>query len=341
MPESQTGADGRGERLLRRDWLRAAITGAALFGAARRGRGQAAGAQDRTIAPAAIADKELEVASDRVKQIVRSGLRTVRSAYFQAVGDAAESFMNLTLADCEQIQSDYLAHYQAKGFDVKRPERRLTLVILSDERPYAEFLRTYGQNTPLATGGFYSRADNWLVLFDYRNVPMSARGAGDKNIKTLAHEATHLLTFNTGLLSRLGDSPRSIVEGIAAYGETRSFRGRTEPGQLNASRLDDLAFVLRRQKWISAVELLTDDVAAFGKTSDRWLLAYAESWLLVYYLMTAPGRVSNLQAYLKKIYARTDSNRRFDDAEKHLGDLDRLDQELRRASIRLQQSRSS
>jgi Protein of unknown function (DUF1570) len=341
MSKSQTGTDRRQERLLRREWLQAAITGAALFGVARRGRGQAAGAQDRTLSPAAVADKELELAAARVKQIVNRGLRTVRSASFQAVGDGAESFMNLTLGDCERIQSDYLTHYQAKGFDIKRPERRLTLVILRDERPYAEFLRTYGQNIPIGTGGFYSRVDNWLVLFDYRNVPMSARGAGDKNIKTLAHEATHLLTFNTGLLNRLGDSPRSIVEGIAAYGETRSFRGRTEPGQLNATRLDELALVLRRQKWISAVDLLTDDVAAFGNSSDRWLLAYAESWLLVYHLMTAPGRVANLQAYLKKIYSRSNSNRRFDDAEKHLGDLDRLDEELRRASVRLQQTRNS
>ena len=87
--------------------------------------------------------------------------------------------------------------------------------------------------------------------------------------------------------------------------------------------------------------MLTDDAAAFGSNSDRWLLAYAQSWLLVYHLMTTPARLPNLQAYLKTIFGHTTKTHRFEDAERHFGDLDRLDQELRRDSIRLQQMRGA
>jgi hypothetical protein len=323
----------------RRAWLRRTVAGVAFAGGLGAASGPLGAAQD--LSPTAEADRELQLASDRVKTVTRRGLRTVRSNRFQAVGDAAEPFIKLTLGDCEAIEVDYLAYYQSNGFDVKRPSRRLSLVVFLDERPYLDFVRKYTRGVPPNTWGFYSRADNWLVLFDFRNVPVGEHGAALKNMRTLAHETTHLLAFNTGLLSRKGDSPRAIVEGIALYSETRRLHGRSEPGQVNITRLDDLAHILRREKWISAADLLTDDAAAFGNNTDRWLLAYAQSWLLVYHLMTTPARLPNFQAYLKTIYARTDKTHRFEDAERHFGDLDRLDQDLRRDSIRLQQVRAS
>ena len=98
--------------------------------------------------------------------------------------------------------------------------------------------------------------ENYLVLFDSRNVPASERGGALKNVRNLAHEATHQLSFNTRLLNRKGDTPAAIVEGLACYGETRRKRGRSEPGLLNSERLDDLAHVQRRVKWIEHADLL-------------------------------------------------------------------------------------
>jgi hypothetical protein len=156
-------------------------------------------------------------------------------------------------------------------------------------------------------------------------------------MRTLGHEATHQLTFNTGLLNRGGDVPRAVMEGLASYSETRGIHGRNAPGLVNGHLLDDLAHIRRRLNWITATELLTDDSAAFGKTLDQTLLGYAQGWILVHHLMTSPSRLTQFQAYLKTILARTDKNHRFDDAEGHFGDLDRLDQELRHDAIRLQQ----
>jgi len=326
------------EQLDRRAWLRRAVTGAACFGgigAAPRPRDLA---QQPILTPAEEAAKELERTVARVSAATSRPLHTVTSEQYQAVGDAAEPFLKITLSDCDQIARDYLEYYQANGFEVRRPDRRLTLVVFVDERPYLEFARKFARGVPRNASGFYSRSENWLVLFDFRNHPQNERGAGLKNARTLAHEATHQLTFNTGLVNRRGDVPLAVLEGLATYSESRRLHGPDQPGAINGPLLDDLAHIRRRANWIKATELLTDDRTSFGITLDQTLLAYAQSWLLVYYLMKSPSRLPRFQAYLKTIYARMNKDHRLDDAERNFGDLDRLDEELRRESIRLQQA---
>ena len=85
-------------------------------------------------------------------------------------------------------------------------------------------------------------------------------------------------------------------------------------------------------------DLLADDRAWYGNDPDRMTLGYAESWLLVYHLMTNPERLPQFRAYLEPLRGRKDKNHRLDDARAHFGDLDRLDQELRQAAIKLQRA---
>jgi Protein of unknown function (DUF1570) len=324
-------------QLDRRAWLRRSLVGAAAlecFGVGPRDSFASQDPKPRHPPAEDAADKELRQAEVRAREVTSRPIRIVKSAHFQAVGDATESFMNLTLADCELIALDYLDHYRAKGFEVKLPDDRLTLVVFFDERPYMKMTPGVSIDIP----GIYKRPENWLALFDFRNVPMRQYPAAKSNISTLAHECTHQLTFNTGLLNRQGDVPRAIVEGFGTCAETRPLRGRSQPGKINVMRLDALAHVQRRTKWVEVKELLTDERAAFGTSGDQAILSYAESWLLVYHLMTSPTRLPQFQAYLKAIQPRKDQNRRFDDAETHFGNLDRLDQELRRESIQLLRS---
>jgi hypothetical protein len=147
------------------------------------------------------------------------------------------------------------------------------------------------------------------------------------------------LTLNTGLLDRRGDVPACIIEGLAMYGEVRKFTGRTAPGQVNRMRIHDLAAMQRRRiPWIPIAQLLADDHQVKDGATHEGLLAYAESWLLVDYLMKEPSRLLGFRAYLELIHGRRDGNRRLEDARMHLGDLDRLDEDLRRYSVRLLKS---
>jgi hypothetical protein len=295
-------------------------------------------AQQEKLAPADEAATELARAKQRVGRATSRPSRFATSKHYQAIGDATPLFIRTTLADCELIAQDYTDHYRSKGFEINQPARRLTLVVFLEERPFREFAQKFAKKVPPNAMGFYSLSENWLVLYDIRNDPAKEGGAAHHNVRTLAHEATHQLTFNTGLLNRRGDVPSAILEGLACYGEIRRLHGRTGPGEINSLRLDELAHIQRRAKWIRATDLFTNDEFAYGPSLDMTRLAYSQSWLLVYYLMKTPARLPQFQAYLKTIYARTDSKHRLEDAQGSFGDLDRLDQELRREAIRLQQA---
>ncbi len=264
--------------------------------------------------------------------------RSVESRNYRVVGDAPEAYLNLTLRDCEAVAADFFDHYAAGGFDLAGPEGRLTAVALADGRSYSAF---FGTPPDRSNGGRYDRATNRLYVYDFR--PGGGNGslkAGHVNLVFLAHEATHQLAFNTGLLDRAGDVPKAINEGIALYGEIRKPDGPSPPGQVNAMRLTDLA---RKQRqgiaWIPLPRLLVEDrLFGGGGPLDATLLAYAQSWLVVYHLMKDPDLRPRFRAYLRAIAPRRDPKARLDDAQSHLGDLDRIDRDLRKLSIRLLRS---
>jgi hypothetical protein len=286
--------------------------------------------------PAARLDDE-DVIKDIEAHARKMGLgprRILRSRNFLAVGDADEGFRRLSLQDCELLALDYLDHFRASGFDVALPERLLTIAALANERSFALFV---GRRLFVETGALFVRPKNFVVVFDYRNVPTGVRvpRAGYVNLRTLAHEATHQLTFNTGLLNRRGDVPKCIVEGLGVYGEVRKPIGRSAPGQINARRLNDLSHPKRSPPWIPLATLLTDDTLALTYPVHRRALFYAEGWLLIHFHMKEPARLPAFRAYLKAIQDRTKPDERLNDAQTHLGNLDRLDGELQKYGIRL------
>jgi hypothetical protein len=269
-------------------------------------------------------------------------LNSVHTPGYQALGDAPEAFMRLILEDCEQLASDYFKHFRARGFELREPAGPLIVIIFRDDRTFGRFLhlptvmQTRGQ---AFIPGEYDRGSNHLYVFDWKNVPMYSR-ASHRNAETVAHEGTHQLTFNTGLLNRKGDSPLCIIEGLGTYGEPRKVIGPSDFGRLNLQRLENLAKIQRRVPWIPVRDLLTNDAVLRmgGRSGDPALLAYAQSWLLVHYLMNRQEALPGFRDYLKAIATRTKPTDRVADAQTHLGDLNALDRELRRYQLRLQRS---
>jgi hypothetical protein len=332
MAEGRASSRRRDREFMdRRTWLRlAAGSAGGLVGV---GRVACAGQDAQAAKVAAAEADELRRAQAKVDEVTQRPLSTSRSAHYQAIGDVSEAFLKVTVSDCEKMAVDYLDHFRSRGFDVKPPARRLTLIVFHDERSF----RRFTLNTPPGTMGAYSQATNWLSLFDSRNEPMKTRAAGQSNMETVTHEATHQLTFNTGLLNPQADTPRSVKEGLAMYCERRRLFDRSEPGQPNLRRLDELAHIRRRVPWIDVATLLTDDRGCFARTSDRLVLSYCESWLLIYRLMNDETRLPQFRAYLEAIRSRKEPSRRLEDARAHFGDLARLNDELRQEAIRLQQ----
>ena len=308
------------QALGRRAWLRLAGA-AALAGISRGVESDPATMHDP---PArGPAEEELEQAKAAARKVTSGTLGTVQSAHFQAVGDATEPYMNQMLLDCERIALDFLWYYRSVGFQVQRPDRRLTLIIFRDEKPFFKIL----PDAPKNAVGVYRRDTNFFVFYDLRNARRVDSRAGRMNAITFAHETTHQLTFNTGLLNRKGDVPKCIAEGLAMYGEVPNSSGHYDPGRILYGRLRQVAAIRGAGKWVAAAELLSDD-----KKAQK---SYDQSWLLVHFLMKHADRLPQFRAYLKTIYQRTDRNHRLEDARAHLGDLVLLDRELFRYGIEL------
>src|SRR5208337_3532750 len=173
-------------------------------------------------------------------------------------------------------------------------------------------------------GGHYDLESNRLVIFDFRPQQEAiAAQAEEKNLFSLVHETAHQLSFNTGILNRQADVPVCVSEGLATYVELWRPRVKNAIGGVNEKRMEALRQAV---DWMQIGDLLADDTAFEPKTAQ---LAYAESWLLVHYLLRASSRQPRFRQYLAEVQGSNKPADRPRIAEKTLGPLAKLDHELK------------
>ena len=252
--------------------------------------------------------------------------------HFLGVGDAPPvDYIAKALEICETFGREFRAHFRQRGMPVEFPDRRLTVVALKDASSYGAYS---GEDPGLAVGGHYDLETNQLVVFDFRpDQGGQIAQARRTNTFTLIHETAHLLCYNTGLLPIGRDIPVAISEGLATYAELWAPpRDRTAFGRVNVPRLQVL-----ESDWIPIARLLADDnVFSDPKTAD---LAYAESWLLVHFLIRQPDWLPKFRDYLAGFPKPGDKVGREAYAESKLGSLRDLDAAIQRHARRVLRSR--
>jgi hypothetical protein len=266
-------------------------------------------------------DAEIARVQEQAKAAGLGRFAFTRSDHFLALGDAPLAFQREALQVCEALGDAFLARFREAGFHVAYPPERLTVIVLKDEESYAKLL---GKAPGKDVGGHYDLGTNRLVIFDFRPGQEGlAVNAERINTFTLVHETAHQLTFNTGMLDRRGDLPLSILEGLATYVEMWRPRVRNAIGGVNLPRLEALR---QSQDWIPIADLLADDKAFKPETEQ---LAYAESWLLVHYMLRSGLRRSRFRDYLARAQAVKSRDRRLRVAEQTLGPLDKIEHEIK------------
>ena len=208
-------AESKSALLDRRDWLRLMLGGVIGSGGgtaiARSAQSPAKETQSPAKDKGACATPEAELAAvrDKLDQTKIGPLNTVHSAHYVGIGDAPQAFITIILADCEQLDEDYQRYFDSLGFHAHQPDRPLIVIMFRDDRSFGRFFRlpslldAAAKGRPLQPAGIYDKRTNVLHVFDWRNVPIEPR-ASHRNMETLAHEGTHQLSFNTGLLNRGG-----------------------------------------------------------------------------------------------------------------------------------------
>ncbi len=251
-----------------------------------------------------------------------------RRDHFIGLGDADDRFRNEALKICESLATDFLKHFRDKGFKLALPAHRLTVITLKDDISYQAYAGT--EDPGVLVGGHYDLETNRLVMFDFRPKGQERAVVADPervNLLALVHETTHLLCYNTGLLSREANVPDWVNEGLATYVELWR-RKQTPIGGPNRPWLSCLRDAKNTNTpWIAIPKLLASDESFDDKKTAQ--LSYAESWLLVHYLMKEP-QLPKFRAYLGSLPAEGTASERVEHVEKHLGPKETLDRELGR-----------
>lgn len=254
-----------------------------------------------------------------------------KEKHYVGIGDAPADFRAEAVSICESLAKVYRDYFEMKNFKVVIPKSRLIVIILKNKDSYKAFLGDVaGADVGAEVGGHYDVETNQFVVFDSQHNDNRRAASSRVNTFTLVHEAIHQLTYNTGLLERQGDVPVAISEGLATFGELWQHTNRRSTlGVKNSARLAAFSQPDGHDAWIPVEEILTKD--ELFEDPDTAQVAYAESWVLVHYLMkTTPSKLTKFRDYLDALRKRRDPSHRLEDARTHVGDLARLDKELKK-----------
>jgi hypothetical protein len=132
----------------------------------------------------------------------------------------------------------------------------------------------------------------------------AAWGAVEGSLKdTMIHEATHQAAFNTGLHSRIGESPRWVVEGLATVFEAPGIRnsggGPAVRNRINHERFLWFGNYSNTRRTAKSLEAFLSNDELFRSAV---LDAYSEAWAFSFFLIeTRPRPYGD---YLRAIAAR-------------------------------------
>jgi len=228
----------------------------------------------------------------------------------------------------------------------QEPTVPLVAIVFSNRKAYEAWAQRELGQPPGDTIAYYNLMTNRVTMFDLTagqgNGTNTKRPIEDvlrdprsvRMVSTIIHEGTHQLMFNTGLQTRLADTPYWLNEGIAMFFETPDFQkkqGWRGPGKTNYDRLGDILRYARNRPEDSLETLIATDkrLQVGGQVSAN---AYAESWAMIHFLINRkPDKFTQYLKHLteKKRLISDEPQVRVDDFKKFFGeDLYKLDAEF-------------
>ena len=209
-------------------------------------------------------------------------------------------------------------YFKTRSFSLTEPQFPMMAVVFPTQKQFIEYANRDGSKVMANMQGYYSPRTNRVALFETTSKsvavsaidPLSASrspvfGAIKTDLKeTMIHEATHQVAYNIGLHSRVGETPRWVVEGMATVFEPEAMRTAAS-GNLPKQRLNWERYVVF-QNFVQTKRRQPKSLRSFIESEDLYESAvldfYAQSWALTFFLVETRPR--NYSAYLKRIAAR-------------------------------------
>ncbi len=195
----------------------------------------------------------------------------------------------------ERLYRGFNAHWTRKRrWKIEDAEGPLPVLLFRSKPEYTRYLKKELGDDAGETIAYYNLLTNRVAMYDLTGIEspsdvqikrfVSNRSAHNM-IATVVHEGTHQLIFNTGIQTRLADSPLWVNEGMAMYFETPDLtnnNGWKKIGVLNKPRLLQFRRNMSAGKVYEIEDVIrSDQVFRDGATASD---AYAQAWALNYYL---------------------------------------------------------
>ncbi|MBX3351395.1 MAG: DUF1570 domain-containing protein [Phycisphaeraceae bacterium] len=163
----------------------------------------------------------------------------LRTERFLLLSDADPSWVREQAEWLEQVASVFEREMTTLGFTTQRPASPLRVMLFASRDDFIRFAREIDAVDARWMGGYYEPARNRVVAYDDRSSDSFLRAAAHHASHAreharratrakLAHEAAHLLAFNTGVQSRAVAYPEWFTEGLAER-VARAAMGHTTP----------------------------------------------------------------------------------------------------------------
>ncbi len=271
---------------------------------------------------------------------------------------------------CEETYRIFRRYFSVRGFKISEPEFPLVVIVFPDRDAFVRYSRRDKLEPPAGMLGYYMRLTNRTALFDQDDSGVAARPQRVESLatafargndpqtllpagsqvaadhgstrarfdgtiegdlhSTIVHETTHQVAFNTGLHSRIGQTPKWVIEGMATMFEAPGIHDSKSAAamtRINRNRyLWFENFLKSRRKPHSLKDFIASDDPYASATLD----AYAEGWALTFFL--AETRHGSYGRYLKTLVARNpllvySEEERVADFRKAFGNLKSLEAE--------------
>jgi hypothetical protein len=220
----------------------------------------------------------------------------------------------------ERLQKAFIAHWKKKGCTVAPPKHPLPVIVFGDQASYAEWSKADLGPAVNNVIGYYNLDTNRITMYDLTGMQaIRAEGyprgnmrdiglllstpAAEPLVATIVHEATHQISFNCGLQTRLVDNPLWMSEGMAVVFETpdlSSVRGWSGGINVNYARWDRFLDNLDAGNVPPLTKLIADD--ELFRHPETAVDSYAQAWAWNYFFIK--WRPKEYAAYLKDVAAQ-------------------------------------
>ena len=250
----------------------------------------------------------------------------------------------------ERLFKGFIGHWKKKrNYELNsNPKYPLVAIIFKSHAEYARYAESETGQGPGSAVAYYNLLTNRVVMHDLTTglLPPNQRPQQDRNINqilaapnsldmvaTVVHEATHQLMFNTGMQTRMSDTPLWVNEGMAMFFETPDLNnssGWRAIGQVSPPRLAQFRKEIPQRPADAFKSMLSVDTRL--QDPETAASAYAEAWCFNYFLLQRHSEeyVEYLKFMSQKkplVYDTPED--RLNDFKQFLGDdLDTLEQEF-------------